>query len=1084
MKRRRAASLASRLRLVCLGAVCASSAALAAPARAQVSARISVDQRGDFVLFGNTLAQNCRPGVDTPVVGSVGACGDDAGDTGADVFWSADVADQSAVASTAIDLEEASSVAVLTLPAGAVVTHARLYWSALDGGGDTSRATLARPGVASEAVAASVTTSLIAGGDGFYQSSADVTAFVRARGAGPYQLSGIDAGDIIDVDSEVHYAGWWMVVFYELASEPLRNLTLFDGFELVSEDDDQRDVTLAGFEVPAGGFDAKLAVVAYEGDASIDGDELRFGPDEPLGPGDALLDSGNFFDSSRLSATGAAQSIPGDLPQLSGESDSMSGLDFDVVDVTDRVVPGQTSAAISAITDFDTYLLAGFVTSVTTFRPDLTQSVKTVIDVNGAPLRPGDELEYTVTVSNVGTDAALEVLLLDVLPAAVSFVPGSLAIISGAGAGALTDAADADRGELDASGAPTLVVRLGDGADGNLGGRLDIGESSVVRYRVSVGAAASGDIENQAEISAIGELGGESSVTPTDGNLTGPGAPPTEIAVDACGVAADCAGLTPHCDPDASPRRCVECLLDAHCPGLQPRCDAGRECTCVAASAETSCDGKDDDCDGQIDEGFVGQPCTLGTGACAASGVTICDTTSTTRCGATPGAPGIEACSGGSDEDCDGLVDVGDPDCSDQDADGIADGVELTLGTNPADADSDDDGVADGAEPSFDLDTDSDGLINALDGDSDNDALRDGTELGLGCSGPGTRAVRCVADADDGETVTNPLVADTDGGGMTDGSEDFNLDGVQDEGESNPSAGRSADDGAQRDADNDGVSDALERFLGAAPRDADTDDDGLSDGLEPNPSIDADEDGFTSSLDPDSDNDGLFDGTETGHACDDPATLADAALPPSLVTCRVDADPSTRTSALAPDSDRGGVSDGREDANGDGVVDGAETDPLDGADDDPSASCDADDDCGEPEGGRVCTLGSCVQGCRADEPASCPAGYACETTSGDLGRCTSGETPGGADGGSGPSSGSDAGDVPNAGRLPPDEIGASLGGGGCACRVSAAPVGGCAARAPMTEGSTRGRWAALGLAAALVLRRRARRAVRYSSSVR
>lgn len=1067
---------ARRLRLGRLAAACALGAALASPARAQVGARISVDQRGDFVLFGNTLAQNCRPGVDAPVVGSVGACGDEAGDTGADVFWSTDAENQSAVASTAIDLEEASSVAVLALPAGAVVTHARLYWSALDGGGDTSRATLSRPGSFSEEVPASITTSLIAGGDAFYQSSADVTALVREQGAGAYQLSGIDAGDIVDLDNEVYYAGWWMAVFYELASEPLRNLTLFDGFELVSEDNNQ-DVTLSGFEVPAGGFDAKLAVVAYEGDASIDGDELRFGPDEPLNAGDALLDSDNFFDSSRRSVTGAALSIAGDLPQLSGEPDSMSGLDFDVVDVTDRVVPGQTSAAISAITDFDLYLLAGFVTSVTTFRPDLTQSVKAVTDVNGPPLRPGDELEYTVTVSNVGTDAALDVLLLDVLPAAVSFVPGSLEIVSGAGAGPLTDAADADQGELDAAGgAQTLVVRLGDGADGSDAGRLDIGESSVIRYRALVRPGASGSIENQAEISATGELGGESSVTPTDGNLAGPGAPPTEIAVDACGVAADCSGPTPHCDPDASPRRCVECLLDAHCPGLEPRCGAAGQCTCVAAGAETSCDGRDDDCNGQIDEGFVGVPCTLGTGACAASGVTICDTTSTTRCGATPGSPGVEACSGGGDEDCDGLVDVGDPDCTDQDADGIADGVELALGTNPADADSDDDGVADGAEPSFDLDTDADGLINALDGDSDNDALRDGTELGLGCSGPGTRASRCVADADEGETVTNPLVADTDGGGMSDGSEDFTLDGVQDEGESDPGAGRSADDGAQRDSDNDGASDGLERFLGADLRDADTDDDGVSDGLEPNPSIDVDEDGFTSSLDPDSDNDGLFDGTETGHACDDPATRRDAELPPSLVTCRVDADPSTRTSALAPDSDRGGVSDGREDRNGDGAVGGTETDPLVGADDDPSASCNDDADCGGPESVRVCALGSCIQGCRTDVAESCPAGFACESTSGDLGRCTSGAGSGGADGGADPGGPqADAGDVPNPELLPPAEIGASLGGGGCGCRVTADGRG---------EGSLSAAWAALAALAVMVLRRRARPAAPYSSSVR
>ncbi len=36
------------------------------------------------------------------------------------------------------------------------------------------------------------------------------------------------------------------------------------------------------------------------------------------------------------------------------------------------------------------------------------------------------------------------------------------------------------------------------------------------------------------------------------------------------------------------------------------------------------------------------------------------------------------------------------------------------------------------------------------------------------------------------------------------------------------------------DSDSDGLSDALENFLGTNPNDADSDDDGVLDGLEPN----------------------------------------------------------------------------------------------------------------------------------------------------------------------------------------------------------------------------------------------------------
>lgn len=38
--------------------------------------RKQVDQRGDFVLFGNTLAHACEAGTPAPVVGTIGDCPD------------------------------------------------------------------------------------------------------------------------------------------------------------------------------------------------------------------------------------------------------------------------------------------------------------------------------------------------------------------------------------------------------------------------------------------------------------------------------------------------------------------------------------------------------------------------------------------------------------------------------------------------------------------------------------------------------------------------------------------------------------------------------------------------------------------------------------------------------------------------------------------------------------------------------------------------------------------------------------------------------------------------------------------------
>ena len=83
-------------------------------------------------------------------------------------------------------------------------------------------------------------------------------------------------------------------------------------------------------------------------------------------------------------------------------------------------------------------------------------------------------------------------------------------------------------------------------------------------------------------------------------------------------------------------------------------CDDGDPA--VKPGAAEACNGKDDDCDGNTDEGFdVGAPCSEGAGACAASGVTVCSAGKIV-CGATSGTPGAEACNG-VDDDCDGATD-------------------------------------------------------------------------------------------------------------------------------------------------------------------------------------------------------------------------------------------------------------------------------------------------------------------------------------------------------------------------------------------------------------------------------------------
>jgi uncharacterized repeat protein (TIGR01451 family) len=904
-------------------------------ANAAPKLRVQIDQRGDFVLIGNTLGHECGPGTPAPLVGStVGFCGNNGlNDAAPDVFWRADSpAAGQAEANTGVTAALARSTAVLSLPAGAVPSHAFLYWAArrTNAGTDMS-VTLEREGIFSTPVTAIEGLPVTVPPNNFYQSVADVTAIVQANGSGAYRVSGVESSDFVNSNNPNHFAGWWMIVLYEAAGDPLRSLAVYDGLDFITNGSSQ-SVTLVDILVPNAVGSGRLGVVGYKGDAGVTGDQLFFNGGGALT--DALNPANNFFNSTR-SSLGAAGTQAGDLPHLTGAAQSMSGVDIDVVDVKAKLMAGQTMATIMASTSNDQYFLSGLAASIPTVRPIFAGSTKTALDLNGGALIPGDELVYTIVIKNNGNDTSKNTSVTDPLPAGVTYVPGSLQITQGPNTGPKTDAVLDDQGEFNAP-TSTVTVRLGTGAGGSQGGTLAVGETTAVSFKVKVNAGFFGTISNQATVSSEGQQGSLPKATPTDGNGFGAGSPPTDIVADQCETDAQCGAPLPRCNVAPSPQVCVECLVNADCPGQKPTCDtAMKTCVCIPAGNEV-CDGLDNNCNGSIDEGNPG-----GGAACSTGNPGVCDPGTTNCVGGAVAcsaiiAPGslMEICGNGEDEDCEGNL---NNDCPDTDMDLLPDWLEAQIGTDLFDADTDDDGALDGEEGDPGGDADGDLVKNALDVDSDNDGLLDGTELGRSCDDAATDSAKgyCVPDADGGATTTNPLAWDTDSGGSSDGSEDANLNGAVDAGEGD--AGESGDDAAVLDSDGDGLGDALEARLGTHPGDSDTDDDGTVDGAEANPSLDMDGDGLNGPRDADSDNDALFDGTESGSDCSDPGT------DPAVVHCLPDVDSgATRTSPILMDTDGGGLRDGSEDMNQNGALDAGETDPLGSADD--SLGVDGDGD--------------------------------------------------------------------------------------------------------------------------------------------
>ncbi len=397
-----------------------------------------------------------------------------------------------------------SSSAGLSLPADALVLWAGLYWA-----GDTAAG--AR-GAAAPAAALRNTVRLRAPGEEAYRQItaqtldssgtsysgfADVTGLLRVTGAGTYTVADVQAGT-----GEDRYASWDLIVAYRDSTEPPRNLTVFDGFATVSRVSPSPTLPLSGFTTPPfGPVRSTVGVWSTEGDRTSTGDSATLNS-TPIS--DAANPANNVFNST-ITRFGVAvtDKRPDYVNQL--------GSDTDVFREDGVLANGTTSATIRLSSGGESYFPAGVFFTTDIFAP-IIRPVKSVVDVNGGATERGDQLEYTVRLTNTGQDPAVALRVFDPIPALTAFVPGSLAVTpapeAGNACGTFVTQADAigdGLAEFDRA-ADRTVFRLGTGASGTTAGRLAPGETACARFRVQVAGDArrTDEIVNQGQASFIG----------------------------------------------------------------------------------------------------------------------------------------------------------------------------------------------------------------------------------------------------------------------------------------------------------------------------------------------------------------------------------------------------------------------------------------------------------------------------------------------------------------------------------------------------------------------------------------------------
>ncbi|MCP4484625.1 MAG: gliding motility-associated C-terminal domain-containing protein, partial [Flavobacteriaceae bacterium] len=238
----------------------------------------------------------------------------------------------------------------------------------------------------------------------FYGAFADVTDILNNFGNGTYTVSNFDlTGNIFPgspyCNNQTDFGGWTITVVYQDNSLPLNQVNLFDGFESVSQFNNNLTIQLTTLNV-MDNMGAKIGFLAWEGDASLAVNEtLRINgnilSNPPLNPQTNAFNGTNSFTNSS----------------------QLYNMDIDFYNIENYIQPGDVSASISLTSGQDYIIVNNIITVLNSELPDATISFEnieiicnnlveinyTVFNINSTGILPaGTPIKFYLEENQIG----------------------------------------------------------------------------------------------------------------------------------------------------------------------------------------------------------------------------------------------------------------------------------------------------------------------------------------------------------------------------------------------------------------------------------------------------------------------------------------------------------------------------------------------------------------------------------------------------------------------------------------------------------------------------------------------------------